>query len=126
MNGSGCHACPAREQCNAQMYRGLACLAIRESVGLGDPRTNADRIRAMTDEELAEMISGIHYDWENPWRTQFARKFCDNCPAPEYTLEDGRKMKLHECDFSDGKCPHGDSVVWWLQQPAEEVQGDGR
>lgn len=30
-------------------------------------------------------------------------------------------MDLHECDFTDGKCPHGSDIVWWLQQPVKEV-----
>lgn len=82
--------------------------------------TNGDRIRAMSDEELAEMLYQLHYGKDEPWSSPFARKFCDSCPKPEYTLEDGRKMNLSECDFADGECPHGSDVVWWLRQPAEE------
>lgn len=84
--------------------------------------SNADRIRTMTDEELAEMLSQLYYGREEHWSFPFARKFCDSCPAPEYTLDDGRKMNLQECDFTDGKCPYGSDIVWWLQQPAEEAQ----
>ena len=83
--------------------------------------TNADRIRAMSDEELADFLCGIAYTGREPWSEPFARKFCQECPAPEYTLDDGRKLNLHECEFADGKCPHGSDAVWWLQQPAEEV-----
>lgn len=92
--------------------------------GLGDQRTNGDRIRTMSDEELAEMLSQLHYGRDEPWSSPFARKFCDSCPAPEYTFDDGRKMDLHECDFTDGKCPHGGDIVWWLQQPAEVRKDD--
>ena len=84
--------------------------------------TNGDRIRAMSDEELAKMLYQLHYGRDEPWSSPFARKFCDSCPKPEYTMEDGRKMNLSECDFVDGECPHGSDVVWWLRQPAE-VQG---
>jgi hypothetical protein len=35
-------------------YRGSTCAEQRAKFGLGDPQTNADRIRAMSDEELAE------------------------------------------------------------------------
>lgn len=83
------------------------------------PPTNAERIRAMSDEELADFLCSIAYTGNTPWSEPFARKFCDNCPDPEYTLDDGRKMNLHECDFVDGKCPHRSDCVWWLQQSAK-------
>lgn len=55
------------------------------------PKTNADRIRAMSDEELAELLSN----------------YCRNTQDCYY------------CDFL-GKCP-GVAGDWdkWLQQPAE-------
>lgn len=89
------------------------------------PRTdetlsNGERIRRMTDEELAEFLCQLAYAGKDPWSEPFARLFCDQCPEPEYTLGDGRKLRLHECDFSDGKCPHGNDIVWWLNQPAEK------
>lgn len=92
------------------------------------PRTdetlsNGERIRRMTDEELAEFLSRIAYAGKEPWSEPFARLFCDQCPEPEYTLGDGRKLRLHECDFSDGKCPHGNDIIWWLNQQAAE-EGD--
>lgn len=56
--------------------------------------TKADRIRAMTDEELADLLRGM---------CKIAEQ-CDDCPM-------------------DGKCPGGsyDFSSWdkWLQQPAE-------
>lgn len=85
------------------------------------PMTNADRIRAMSDEEMAQLLYSIAYARETPWSKPFYEKFCKDCPAPEYTLDDGRKLCLHECDFKNGKCPHGTDIVWWLKQPAEEV-----
>lgn len=58
-------------------------------------QTNADRIRAMTDEELAEVFSGMCKNSE----------MCGTCPM-------------------DGNCPGGstDFTSWmqWLQQPVEE------
>ena len=83
--------------------------------------TNADRLNAMSIEEKAQFLHSIAYAGETPWSKPFYEKFCKDCPAPEYTLDDGRKMNLHECEFKDGKCPHGTDIVWWLQQPAEEV-----
>ena len=84
-------------------------------------KTNADRINAMTIEEKAEFLSSIAYGRETPWCEQFAEKFCKACPVtkvdiPEYL----NPLFLHECDFTDGKCPHGSDIVWWLKQPSEE------
>jgi len=84
------------------------------------PMTNADRLDAMSIKEKAEFLYSIAYAGETPWSKPFYEKFCDQCPAPEYTLDGGRKLNLHECEFKDGKCPHGGDIVWWLQQPAEE------
>lgn len=83
--------------------------------------TNADRLNAMTIEEKADYLSKIAYARETPWSKPFAEKFCKSCPEPEYTLDDGRKLRLHECDFKDGVCPHGGDIVWWLKQPVEEA-----
>lgn len=85
------------------------------------PKTNADRLDAMTIEEKADFISGIAYGRETPWSKPFFEKFCKNCPTTTCTIEGcSHPMELHECDFKDGKCPHGSDIVWWLQQPAEE------
>lgn len=46
--------CPAAQQCPKVQYRGSICAALRDEHGLGDPLTNADKIRQMTDEELAD------------------------------------------------------------------------
>lgn len=54
----GCKDCPAFAKCTVT-YRGSACAALRGTYGLdSDPEiiTNADRIRAMSDEELAEEL----------------------------------------------------------------------
>lgn len=59
------------------------------------PQTNADRIRAMSDEELAKWI-----DW------LFGR--CEWC--------DTDKMAADECN--DVECTH--CILEWLKQPAEE------
>ena len=82
--------------------------------------TNGDRIRAMSDEDLAQFMYELAYQRKTPWSEPFARLFCNHCPEPEYTLNDGRKLRLHECDFADGKCPHGNDMVWWLGQPVTD------
>ena len=52
MKGSGCYNCPVKG-CTAA-YSGSRCAHLRELAGVDfDPMTNADRIRAMSDEELA-------------------------------------------------------------------------
>lgn len=55
MNGSGCKNCPVKP-CETINYRGSTCSAQRAKYGLGDPMTNGDRIRAMSDEQLAEFL----------------------------------------------------------------------
>ena len=82
--------------------------------------SNADHIRSMTDEELAEFLEYLYSHCDGPWEILFERKFCDHCPAPEYELEDGRNLKLPECDFTGGKCQHGSDVLWWLKQTYKE------
>lgn len=88
------------------------------------PMTNADRIRAMRYEELAEFLSSIAYGRETPWSEPFARRMCDSCQTVHGTYESGIEDDFHECDFVDGKCPHGSDIVWWLQQPAEDSAND--
>ena len=58
----GCKDCPAYAKCTAT-YRGSACAALRGTYGIeSDPEiiTNADRIRAMSNEELAQFIFEIY------------------------------------------------------------------
>ena len=54
----GCKNCPAHDKCTVT-YRGSSCAALRWTYGIdSDPEitTNADRIRAMSDEELAKWL----------------------------------------------------------------------
>lgn len=55
MSRSGCKTCPV-VTCDGVCYRGARCKALRAEHGLGDPKTNADAIREMTDEQLCEFI----------------------------------------------------------------------
>ena len=59
--------------------------------------SNADRIRDMSDEELAGFISRIEIGDFGP--QVYGKTFCDMCKGQ------------YECD---------DCRLWWLQQPAEE------
>lgn len=95
----GCKNCPAYAKCTVT-YRGSACAALRSTYGIdSDPEliTNADKIRAMSDEELAEFISRIEIGDFGP--QVYGKTFCDMCKGQ------------YECD---------DCRLWWLQQPAEE------
>lgn len=91
MNGSGCRNCPVKP-CETMNYRGSTCSAQRAKFGLGDPDTNADRIRSMTDEELAILICKAYE--------------CYRCPGEEL------------CNCVEGKA---NGAMKWLQQPAEVV-----
>lgn len=86
-----------------------------------EPDTNADRIRNMSDEELADFLLKLVYSQDTPWSIPFARKFCDNCPTIEAKIEGyGKIMKFNQCDFVGEECPHGRDIMWWLREPAEE------
>ncbi|MBP3411920.1 MAG: hypothetical protein J6K89_01540 [Oscillospiraceae bacterium] len=82
-------------------------------------RTNGDRIRAMSDAELAEFLNSLAFRRETPWDKPFEERCCKKCPTVTVTaVETGEELELNECDFVDGKCPHGDDILWWLQQVA--------
>lgn len=104
--------------CGSPQYM---CKCKPGTCGSAVPMTNADRIRTMSDEELAGLIEKFAYGGETPWCDAFTKEFCDNCPETEAKVEGySNLLRLHECDFEDGKCPHGGDIMWWLQQPAEE------
>ena len=63
MNRSGCKNCPVKP-CET-LYRGSICLSRRHKLGLGDTMTNADRIRAMSDDELAKWL--YHFLWDKDY-----------------------------------------------------------
>ena len=90
--------CPTRESCEigAEYAKDSECAQFAESV-LNQPAANADRIRAMSDEEMAEFIGRIEIGDFGP--QVYGKTFCDMCKGQ------------YECD---------DCRLWWLQQPAEE------
>ena len=93
----GCKDCPAYAKCTVT-YRGSACAALRGTYGIdSDPEiiTNADHIRAMSDEELSEFISRIEIG--DFGQQVYGKTFCDMCKGQ------------YECD---------DCRLWWLQQPS--------
>lgn len=67
--------------------------------------TNADRIRSMSDEELAEFLENIAYESEPVWTEPFDKAFCQTCSE--------------ETCFARA-CPNGKGSLWWLKQPQED------
>ena len=53
-----CRGCEAFPKCTAQAYGDVTCRYLRFSYGMDDrtETNNADRIRAMSDEELADVL----------------------------------------------------------------------
>lgn len=70
---------------------------------------------------LANFISKCAYGREDVWTYAFNKEFCKKCPTIHCTFEDGKEDDFHECDFSDGVCPHGSDIEWWLDQELKEV-----
>ncbi len=88
----GCKDCPAYAKCTVT-YRGSACAALRGTYGIdSDPEiiTNADRIRAMSDKELARELALIA-EWN--------------------------RKQLQKAKSGPGLV---EFMEHWLQQPAEE------
>ena len=63
-------------------------------------QTNADRIRAMSDEELSKILEVIAFDVYN----------CNECQPKYMRKVKGRAMCDNKCD----RC-----ILEWLKQPAE-------
>ena len=68
-----------------------------EEKRLSEPQTNADHIRSMSDEELANFFEGMH-------------TICRICSDREYDCS--------EETIASGRCAEG--IVEWLKQPFEE------
>ena len=103
MYGSGCKNCPAYKKCTAQ-YRSSRCAHNRATYGVeSDPFTNADRIRAMSDEELAS----------------WAKKQI-GCGAGFFPcgVVCNNKCEAH----SPEECRT--RIMEWLKQPAEPPKGE--
>lgn len=91
----GCKNCPVYAKCTVT-YRGSSCAALRSTYGIdSDPEliTNADKIRAMSDEELAVFLESSR-----------------GCPSDD------------DCEYGVHATPENCIKHWttWLQQPAEE------
>ena len=85
-----------------------------------EPHTMFDEIKSFNKDQLANFIYKLAYARETPWDDEFKKTFCDKCPTTKCITETGAVLELCECDFSDGKCPHGDPVLWWLSSSTEK------
>ena len=106
MNGSGCKTCPGKDECRAQMYRGRMCRDNRAKHGYGDPFTNGDRVRTMTDEELANFLHEECCPSEH--RDGVCDEDCKNCwlrylqkTAEETTIPDTKDTVHLPCKIGD-------------------------
>ena len=70
------------------------------------PKTNADRIREMSDEELAQILIGV-MDIDEKIH------FCKNKPECEKLMDMDDGIPVEGCEAC---------MLEWLQQPAEEVK----
>lgn len=79
------------------------------------PQTNADRIRSMTDEELAEFIRSM-VDESNSHNVA-----CYGCInyGTHHSDPANKGTYLYECDGCENE-GIGLDVLMWLQQPAEK------
>lgn len=67
------------------------------------PMSNADRFRAMSDEELATMLNRFA-------EGESAPRYCRNLPECDADMEADRLIPLERCQ---------ECLLYWLQQPAE-------
>ena len=105
-----CPGCNGRGYIPEPTAKGQYATACERCGGYGFLRvewTNADRIRAMSDEELAAiMIQMTDLELQIP--------FCKNLPACQEMLENPDK------DIPVPKCV--DCLLDWLRQPVEEAR----
>ena len=91
---------------NNILRRGMRIIRkARALIGDKKPMTNGDRIRAMTDEELAGFLKGFNWDGD------VSNVVCDMCAKKERHC--GKDM--------DGECPISDTAaaLMWLRHAAE-------
>ena len=116
MGHSLCGRCSIRFSCCLN-YDGAPCRKNRDV----EP-TNYDRIMDMSAEEFAEFLKGTEY--RPPWADAFEKTCCRKCKTETVTMTDEpkRTLELHPCDFTDGECPHGSDISWWLSQTIEKKE----
>lgn len=73
--------------------------------------TNSEKIRQMTEEELAKFLRQIEQSPDGPWQAAFVNHVCPSCEV----------WHLEICD----RCPMGDELMWWLKQEVNRDDKDG-
>lgn len=105
--------CPTRHLCgtpnDATFAEGSECDKFNRQVQF-QPATNADRIRAMSDEEFVNMLHSFYLALSDDGYFDFAKLFCDGKAG--CITEDGEIL----CDDERRKA----CILRWLQRPAEE------
>ena len=92
-NDINCRECKYGDKCNVGRghgYRVGSCIQFE----VEKKQTNADRIRAMSDEELADFLEKV-------------ADGCDSCPM------------LKECTYSDGEMSEEQVRLMWLKKETE-------
>lgn len=94
------------EKCTKFCVDGVTSYCVKGIVGPCKYQilSNADRIRAMSDEELAEFL--------NQCTSDNGPKFCRSLPECDADLDVDTLIPLERC----GQC-----LLYWLRQPAEEA-----
>ena len=93
--------------------------------------TNFDKIKNMTENELAAWLAKRAMYDGSPWDTSFAERFCHNCPSiTRYCPEVDRMKEFSWCELHDGQCKFfpeitdflrdEDIIEMWLKQEAEQ------
>lgn len=108
-----CDNCAKRENCITRIefiermpFANIAnCTHFKKSEPIL-PMTNGDRIRAMSDEELADRLY---------WLDKDSIPFCKNLPYCEHRLEADEFISDSECIAC---------MLEWLKQPCSEVDHD--
>lgn len=80
--GINCKVCVYGSTCNTgrgHAYHVKSCVQYTE----GKPKTNADRIRSMTDEELMRFLLGVRIGINSPWCDDELcnNRYCSECLA---------------------------------------------
>lgn len=93
--------------------------------------TNFDKIKNMTENELAAWLAKRAMYDGSPWDTSFAERFCHNCPSiTRYCPEVDRMKEFSWCELHDGQCKFfpeitdflrdEDIIEMWLKQEAKQ------
>ena len=84
--------------------------------------TNGEKIRSMTNEELADFLAPVGTECLVP-------DFCDLCFERYEREYDGLKPVCYDsasCRFYPGDSPERDAWLWWLESEERRTDGEKR